>query len=84
MDYVNVVVHIFQREARDFYRIENLWADAIRTDHDGDGAEVVFADPSGAVKQPSKPVAKTKAVAKNPAKSTARKTTTAKKTPKKA
>lgn len=28
MDYVNVVVHVFDRESRDFYGIENLWADA--------------------------------------------------------
>lgn len=29
MDYVTVVVHIFQREPRDHYNIEGLWADAI-------------------------------------------------------
>ena len=28
MDYVDVVVHIFQTELRDFYRLEELWADA--------------------------------------------------------
>jgi ribosome-associated protein len=28
MDYVTVVVHIFQPEARNFYRIEKLWSDA--------------------------------------------------------
>jgi len=28
IDYVNVVVHIFQQEARDFYQLERLWADA--------------------------------------------------------
>lgn len=28
LDYVNVVVHVFQKEYRDFYRIEDLWADA--------------------------------------------------------
>lgn len=28
LDYVNVVVHIFQTEWRDFYKIEDLWADA--------------------------------------------------------
>ncbi len=31
MDYVNVVVHIFETEARDFYGIEHLWADAVIT-----------------------------------------------------
>lgn len=28
MDYFDVVVHIFQKEKRDFYRLEDLWADA--------------------------------------------------------
>ena len=29
MDYVSVVVHLFQREARMFYDLEGLWADAV-------------------------------------------------------
>jgi ribosome-associated protein len=28
IDYVDVVVHIFSKEAREFYSIERLWADA--------------------------------------------------------
>ena len=28
LDYGDAMVHIFQREARDFYDIEHLWADA--------------------------------------------------------
>lgn len=28
MDFVDVVVHIFKPEAREFYRLEALWADA--------------------------------------------------------
>ena len=28
IDYVNIVVHIFHREKRDFYNLESLWADA--------------------------------------------------------
>lgn len=28
LDYVNVVVHVFQPKPRDFYRLEQLWADA--------------------------------------------------------
>jgi ribosome-associated protein len=30
MDYFDVVIHIFQQERRDFYRLEQLWADAVR------------------------------------------------------
>ena len=28
MDYVNVVIHVFQKHAREFYDIEGLWGDA--------------------------------------------------------
>jgi ribosome-associated protein len=28
LDYINVVIHIFQKEFRDYYGIERLWADA--------------------------------------------------------
>ena len=28
MDYINVVVHIFQKQTREYYDIENLWGDA--------------------------------------------------------
>jgi ribosome-associated protein len=28
IDYVNVVVHVFQKQAREFYDIEGLWGDA--------------------------------------------------------
>lgn len=31
LDYVNVVVHVFQEPIRDFYRLEDLWADAPTT-----------------------------------------------------
>ncbi len=31
MDYVNVVVHVFQKQTRDFYDIEGLWGDAKTT-----------------------------------------------------
>jgi ribosome-associated protein len=31
LDYVNIVVHIFDREQRKFYDIEGLWADAVHT-----------------------------------------------------
>ncbi len=32
VDYVNVVVHVFQRPVREFYNLEGLWADANRSD----------------------------------------------------
>ncbi|MDK2770821.1 ribosome silencing factor [Flavobacterium haoranii] len=28
MDYVNIVVHVFQKHVREFYNIESLWGDA--------------------------------------------------------
>lgn len=31
MDYFDIVVHIFQKEKRDHYRLEDLWADGIIT-----------------------------------------------------
>lgn len=33
VDYVNVVVHIFQHEQREFYDLESLWEDAGRMEH---------------------------------------------------
>lgn len=33
IDYVNIVVHIFNREQRKFYDLESLWADAERMEH---------------------------------------------------
>jgi ribosome-associated protein len=30
MDFVNVVVHIFHRDKRGFYALEDLWGDAAR------------------------------------------------------
>lgn len=32
MDYVSVVAHVFYKDTRAFYDIEDLWADGIRTD----------------------------------------------------
>jgi len=32
IDYVSVVAHVFYKDTRSFYDLEDLWADAIRTD----------------------------------------------------
>lgn len=36
LDYVDIVVHIFQTEQRDFYKLEELWADAAIQHYDSD------------------------------------------------
>jgi len=34
MDYLDVVVHVFTPEAREFYRLESLWGEVPRTEYD--------------------------------------------------
>lgn len=34
MDFGDIVVHIFQTEYREFYRLEDLWADAVKKTYD--------------------------------------------------
>jgi ribosome-associated protein len=33
IDYVNIVVHIMQPETRKFYRLEEMWSDAVLQEH---------------------------------------------------
>jgi ribosome-associated protein len=33
VDYVNIVVHVFQPESRKFYRLEEMWSDASVVEH---------------------------------------------------
>jgi ribosome-associated protein len=49
VDFVDVVVHIFYRERRDFYQLEELWSDAKVTKHD-DGPAIK----PKAVRQPNR------------------------------
>ena len=35
LDFVDFVVHVFSQDQRDFYRLDNLWADAPVLDWDG-------------------------------------------------
>jgi ribosome-associated protein len=34
IDYVNVVVHIMQPESRNFYKLEDMWSDGVREEHE--------------------------------------------------
>ncbi len=34
MDYFNVVVHVFYKETRKYYELEDLWSDAIITEYE--------------------------------------------------
>ena len=34
IDYVNIVVHVMHTQSRNFYRLEDLWSDALATAHD--------------------------------------------------
>ena len=40
LDYIDVIIHIFTEEARNFYGLERLWVDAPRTEYDEQGNRV--------------------------------------------
>ena len=67
VDFVDVVAHIFYREKRDFYQLEDLWSDAKITQHDEESAikpKAVRPKKTIAKKAAAKPTATKKAVAK--------------------
>ncbi len=41
LDYVDVVVHIFQKQKRQFYALEDLWGDATATYHNSEDDELI-------------------------------------------
>jgi ribosome-associated protein len=48
LDFVDVVVHVFQPAERDFYRLEKLWSDAPRVELPGDITGPPSAGPGAA------------------------------------
>lgn len=65
VDYVDVVAHVFHRDARAFYNLERLWRDAPRTDLNEAG-EFIKADAPKKTAAPKKAAPKT-AGARKPA-----------------
>lgn len=39
LDFGEIVVHVFLTEYREFYRLEDLWADAVRVEYDYDSLQ---------------------------------------------
>lgn len=55
LDYVDFVVHVFHRDARDYYDLERLWADA-PVERFGEGSEEPRGEPrSDEVGEPEEP-----------------------------
>ena len=47
LDYVDVVVHIFLNEVREFYQLEKLWGDAKVEELSDDGETLLIKPPEG-------------------------------------
>jgi len=43
LDYVSIVVHVFEKSSRDFYRLETLWADA-KFSHFGEDGKLIVTN----------------------------------------
>ena len=50
LDYGDIVVHIFLTEYRDFYRLEDLWADAKKKEYKDEPVKAASAEPAARVK----------------------------------
>ena len=73
IDFVDVVVHIFHRDKRDFYQLEDLWHDAVTVKHSDEPKP----------KKTAEKTTKTKPAAKKAAKAPAKKAAAKKAAPKK-
>ncbi|MFH0992374.1 MAG: ribosome silencing factor [bacterium] len=51
LDYVDIVVHVFHKEARSFYSVERLWGDAKRTQVEDTPTGIMYTLESAAIKR---------------------------------
>ncbi|MDR1950756.1 MAG: ribosome silencing factor [Bacteroidales bacterium] len=83
LDYLGVVVHVFQKEIREHFQLENLWADAIITPIEEE-IPVKKETTKKTVKEPAKKAAKSNERKSTSTKSTTKSTTKSKSTKSKA